>query len=286
MPDHFMAQSSKTPLNIEVFWEKSSLEPPLEWSKWFVIFTAALFAKEDIDATTLTGTKPPSVTLPKRPRAETAVPEETADQKAQREVRNSISQTKWENECNKARAKGIMCGEMTWDRAERKSVNLLFLSIGTEGRKIFLRKQSGTINMETCSFKDMVKGCKDSFEKVRNLTFDRYLLFTRKQKPEETLEQFLCSLRELATYCQFRTLETTLIRDIFTAHLLDFEIQKELLKDTKSPADAIDLALRLELSFKNTRALNRTPSAAGGLNPTGSANAIQQKRSSGTRQPF
>ena len=85
MPDHFMAQSSKTPLNIEVFWEKSSLEPPLEWSKWFVIFTAALFAKEDIDATILTGTKPPNVTLPKRPRAEPSVPEETADQKAQRE---------------------------------------------------------------------------------------------------------------------------------------------------------------------------------------------------------
>ena len=88
MPDHFMAQSSKTPLNIEVFWEKSSLEPPLEWSKWFVIFTAALFAKEDINATVLTGPKPANVTLPKRPRAETAVPEETADQKAQREVRN------------------------------------------------------------------------------------------------------------------------------------------------------------------------------------------------------
>ena len=106
-----MAQSSKTPLNIEVFWEKSSLEPPLEWSKWFVIFTAALFAKEDIDATILTGTKPPNVTLPKRLRAEPSVPEKTADQKAQREVRNSISQTKWENECDKARAKGIMCGE-------------------------------------------------------------------------------------------------------------------------------------------------------------------------------
>ena len=97
-----MAQSSKTPLNIEVFWEKSSLEPPLEWHKWFVIFTAALFAKEDIDATTLSGTKPSTVTLPKRPRAETAIPEETDEQKAQREVRNSISQTKWENECDKA----------------------------------------------------------------------------------------------------------------------------------------------------------------------------------------
>ena len=84
------SSTSKTPLNIEVFWEKAILEPPLEWHKWFVIFTAALFAKEDIDATELSGTKPATVMLPKRPRAETATPEETDEQKAQRKIRNSM----------------------------------------------------------------------------------------------------------------------------------------------------------------------------------------------------
>ena len=146
-----MAQSStsKTPLNIEVFWEKASLEPPLEWHKWFVIFKAALFAKKDSDATERSGTKPTGVTLPRRPRAETAIPEESAEQKSARDIRNLIAQTNWENECEKARAKGIMCGEMTWDRAERKSVNLLFLSFGTEGRNIFLRKLA-SLDLETC----------------------------------------------------------------------------------------------------------------------------------------
>ena len=88
-----MAQSStsKAPLNIEVFWEKASLEPPLEWQKWFFIFTAALFAKEYIDATELLGTKPTKVTLPRRPRAETAIAEENSEQKSAREIRNSIS---------------------------------------------------------------------------------------------------------------------------------------------------------------------------------------------------
>ena len=48
MPDHYMAQSanSKTPLNIEVFWEKPSHEPPLEWRKWINVFEAAVFAKD------------------------------------------------------------------------------------------------------------------------------------------------------------------------------------------------------------------------------------------------
>ena len=84
-----MAQSSKTPLNIEVFWEKASLEPPLEWQKWFVIFTAALFAKEDIDATELSGTKPTIATLPRQPRAETAIAGENAEQKSAHEIRNA-----------------------------------------------------------------------------------------------------------------------------------------------------------------------------------------------------
>ena len=117
-----------------------------------------------------------------------------------------------------------MCGDThTWVKADRKSVGLMFLSLGTEGRKIFLRKND-TVDIGTYFYKDMSKACSDSFEKPRNLTFDRYLFFTRKQKTEENLEQFLCSLRELAQYCQFGTLESTLIRDIFTAHLNDFEI--------------------------------------------------------------
>ena len=106
----------------------------------------------------------------------------------------------------------------------------------------------------------MSKACKDSFEKPRNLTFDRYLFFTRNQKEEENLEQLLCALREVAQHCQFGILETTLIRDIFTAHLSDYEIQKVLLKEAKTPADAFDLALRMELSLANTRILHKPPS--------------------------
>ena len=282
-----MAQSatSKTPLNIEVFWEKPSHEPPLEWRKWNSVFEAAVFAKEDIPCATLRGNKPANVDLPKRPKFETAVGNETDDEKREREIRNSIAQTRWENDCEKARQKGIMCGDSnTWDKADRKTVGLMFLSLGTEGRKIFLRK-NGSVDLATCSYKDMSKHCKDSFEKPRNLTFDRYLFFTRKQKQEENLEQFLCALRELAQHCQFGALETTLIRDIFTAHISDYEIQKELLKDTKTPADAFDLAIRMELSLANTRILHKSPAAGGGLQNTGSVNAIQ-RRQNGQRNQF
>ena len=283
-----MAQSanSKTPLNIEVFWEKPSHEPPLEWKKWINVFEAAVFAKEDIPCSTLRGVKPSTVDLPKRPKFETPVGEETQNEKREREVRNSISQTRWENDCEKARQKGLMCGDThTWAKADRKSVGLMFLSLGTEGRKIFLRK-NGSVDISSCSYKDMHKACSDSFEKPRNLTFDRYLFFTRTQKKEENLEQFLCALRELAQHCQFGVLESTLIRDIFTAHILDFEIQKELLQETKTPSEAFDLAIRMELSLANTRHLNKAPPAGGGLhNSSGTVNAIQ-RQNQGSRGQF
>ena len=151
MPDHYMAQSatSKTPLNIEVFWEKPSHEPPLEWRKWNNVFEAAVFAKEDIPCSTLRGVKPTTVDLPKRPKFETPVGEETQGEKREREVRNLITQTRWENDCEKARQKGIKCGDThTWEKSDRKSVGLMFLSLGTEGRKIFLRK-NGTVDIST-----------------------------------------------------------------------------------------------------------------------------------------
>ena len=47
-----MAQSagfSKNPLNINLFWEKASAEPPLEWSKRAAIFEMAVFAKDGIE---------------------------------------------------------------------------------------------------------------------------------------------------------------------------------------------------------------------------------------------
>ena len=69
----------------------------------------------------------------------------------------------------------------------------------------------------------------------RNVTFDRYLLLTRRQQKGETMEQFHSILRSLAEFRQLATLEEGLLRDIFTANMIDPEIQKELLKVTLDP---------------------------------------------------
>ena len=55
---------SKNPLNINPFWEKTSAEPPVEWSKWAAIVEMAVFAKDGVEVRNLLRAKPPLVEPP------------------------------------------------------------------------------------------------------------------------------------------------------------------------------------------------------------------------------
>ena len=49
---------SRNSLNINPFWEKASVEPPLEWSKWAAIMEMAIFAKDGIEVRNLLRAQP------------------------------------------------------------------------------------------------------------------------------------------------------------------------------------------------------------------------------------
>ena len=85
-----IAQSAgylKNPLKINPFWEKASVEPPLEWSKWEAILEKAVFAKDGIEVRNLLRARPPLIEL-SEPVYEVEVTGETEAQKKNREVRN------------------------------------------------------------------------------------------------------------------------------------------------------------------------------------------------------
>ena len=65
-----MAQSAtkeRAILGIEPFWEKPTLEPPLQWDRWQVMLKLAIMAKEGISIDTLLDDPPDKVTLPPEP---------------------------------------------------------------------------------------------------------------------------------------------------------------------------------------------------------------------------
>ena len=123
-----------------------------------------------------------------------------------------------------------------------------------EGRKMHSRKFPHT-SVETKTTKEIWEELKLTFIRPRNVTFDRYLLLTRQQQREETIEQFHSALRSLAEHCQLGALEEELLRDIFTANMTDHEIQRELLKVTLSPERTLEVAIGIELGARRELAI-------------------------------
>ena len=115
-----------------------------------------------------------------------------------------------------------------------------------------------------------------TFIRQRNITFDRYILFTTKQSKGESIEHFFGKLKELSENCDIGNQEDTLIRVLFIANMQDPEIQWELLRETLEPAQALRLAKNMELGQRNQQQISNTQ-------PASHINAIIAQRS--FRQP-
>ena len=74
----------------------------------------------------------------------------------------------------------------------------------------------------------------DSFTKIRNITYDRFVFFSSKQENGESVESFYGRLNKLAESCSLRDGETTFIRDGFILNMQDHVTQRELLTETVS----------------------------------------------------
>ena len=111
-----------------------------------------------------------------------------------------------------------------------------------------------------------------AFIRPRNITFDCYVFFSRKQKKGEAVEQFYSILKELAENCDFESRGELLIRDIFIINMLDDDIQRQLLRDTVDPERALSIVVNMEMGHQNQQRI----SSNNNNNASGSAiNAIQ-----------
>ena len=156
----------------------------------------------------------------------------------------------WQNKCQRLIEVGIMCGDKPWPLADRKTVSLLYLSIGIEGRRI-LNCKNRHIIIDTLATVDFWKIVEEAFNRTRNITFDRHVFLITKQLRGETVEHFYGKLKELEGNCGFENKEETLIRDVFITNLMDPEIQKELLKQTVEPRQALELSNNMEVGMRD-----------------------------------
>ena len=98
----------------------------------------------------------------------------------ERQTRYHQAIAKWKNECNQIDRIGVLCGDKPWDTADRKTKSLIYLSLVIEGQKMHARKFPHT-NVENKTTQEIWEELELTFIRPRNVTFDRYLLLTRKQ---------------------------------------------------------------------------------------------------------
>ena len=255
-----MAQSAtkeRAILGIEPFREKPTLEPPLRWDRWQIMLKLAIVAKEGISIDILQTDPPDKVVLPPEPIYEDNVENSTSQSKRNRKIRNEQLKNSWLNRCQKIELVGILCGEKPWKYCDNKAVSLTYLSLGMEGRRIF-GSQEPNIQIDRVTSKDLWESLDKVFTKQRNITFDWYTFLTRKQLKGEPVEKFYGCLRELSLNCDSGSHEESIIRDVFIANMQDGEIQRELLKETRTAKKALEIAMNIEMGIKNQLKMSGT----------------------------
>ena len=95
-----------------------------------------------------------------------------------------------------------------------------------------------------------------SFTRQRKTTYDRFLLFTCKQKENEKLENFHCRLKALGAKCRLGTARDDLINNLFIALMSNADVQRELLMQTRTSLQILQFALNRGRGQDNQRAIN------------------------------
>ena len=251
-----MAQPAitKKTLGISPFWQKASAGPPVEWEKWNQQLFLGIIAKDGIDLSKLLR-NPPAIRRPQEPGYELPIEGETNVQIRDRNLRNQEKKATWENQCAQLDSLGPTVDGVPW--VDIKCRSYIYLCLGAEGQRR-ISQYYPDLRIQETTTRDFWARLTRLFVKERNVTFDRYEAFTRKQGKTETLKEFHCGLTELVvkgnfkcTACNDGGLESEIIRDLFTANMTNDEVQKDLLAETLTPDQALNYAIRRERGLEN-----------------------------------
>ena len=262
-------ESRKTPLSIEPFWERPTSDPPIRWEKWRNHVKLAILASENITLDTLLQPKPTIVRLPAEPKYETAIEDSSIEQgERSSDTKQSIESAMGVKKLKVNRSGSTMRGSAM--ESLRSKMCVSSIPKHWYRGKTFANTKISHDNIYDLSTLKLWEMMEIAYIRPRNITFDRYVFFSRKQKKGETVEQFYSILKELAENCDFENREDVIIRDIFIKNMLDDDIQGELLRDTVDPERALSFAVNMELGHQNPQRISSNNGAT-----SSTVNAIQ-----------
>ena len=125
----------------------------------------------------------------------------------------------------------------------KKANSVLYLAPGMAARKTISDKFP-TVNTARNTLVDLIKTCKDCFEKPKNETLDRFKFLRRTQNEQETLRQFWNALNDLATKYNFGNITESLVKDVLIVNMSNKDVQQKLCTEPKATiADTIQFAI-------------------------------------------
>ena len=138
----------------------------------------AILAREGIFVDLLLADSPEHVL---QPPYENNVENPTTQSERDRRFRNEQIKTACKKHCLRLETLVILCGDKPCKVCDLKASSLMYLSLGTEGRR-FLNSKNLAFNLDKISTKNLWDLLNNTFIQNHNITFDRYLFLTRKQK--------------------------------------------------------------------------------------------------------
>ena len=152
-----------------------------------------------------------------------------------------------------------------WERTLHNLINTSFkekseeekLSVLTQ----YLTYKSFPIVEDASTYTEAITLLQQQFVKKKNEIFARYLLYTRKQKSEEDIDEYMSQLKMLSKDCNYKQvsaqqhLEESL-RDSFITGLKSQTIRQRLLEETVSLQQAWEKARSVETAQLNADSYN------------------------------
>ena len=144
----------------------------------------------------------------------------------------------------------------SWPDA-RKRAGLLH-ALGTEGQRLFYALPDTGV-----TYAAAVEGLKKHFVPKVNVIAERHKFRQRAQRPDETVNEFLAALRQLAAACEFGNMEEQMLRDQLIERVANTRIRDRLLLESDlNLAKATTLALQIETGIRNADVLSDNTAAA------------------------
>ena len=196
------------------------------------------------------------VPYPPEPIYEEPVENYTQATQTDRKVHNQHLKVNWQNRYKKIDEIGILCGDKPWEHCEQKNTSLFYLFIAKEGRCIF-KSNHHHFHIEKEPLKEFWRVMEGSFTKTRNITYDRFVVFSFKKQKGESVESIKGHLIEQAEICSLGDEETTPIRNAFILNIQGHDTQRELLKKIVSRIKAPEIAIRIEMRAQIQQIMNQ-----------------------------